>query len=287
MNIIKVTAERRMFPRRSSNMSISNLLNQKLDQRKKGNDCTFNGYLEDYLNLADDLDPVLRKAFEGIFEKQADIKICVNLKGAISAQAISNQIIHYKDINKLSGKPIIYPYILYLTIGDEDKAMLVVPYSAYSQIIAKGLYFCMSEPGAEFIECKNEIVAVTADSAEAIVKAFEDFLTMKAGFLQRRLDGKLFKNYDLLKETCVRASQEMAEEAQRELPAMKDREARIASYVTGWFLLKKVLYVQYMMNKQVLKDVHEGIVKKQRNQAKLNADAIQFISYSELWRLKA
>ena len=54
-----------------------------------------------------------------------------------------------------------------------------------------------------------------------------------------------------------------------------------------WFLLKKVLYVQYMVNKSILNTVHEGNVKKQRNQAKLNADEISFLSYSEMWRMQA
>ena len=39
-----------------------------------------------------------------------------------------------------------------------------------------------------------------------------------------------------------------------------------------------------MVNKDMLQNVHEGNIKKQRNQAKINADEIPFISYSELWR---
>ena len=39
-----------------------------------------------------------------------------------------------------------------------------------------------------------------------------------------------------------------------------------------------------MVNKNILNSVHEGNVKKQRNQAKLNADDILFMSYSEMWR---
>lgn len=58
----------------------------------------------------------------------------------------------------------------------------------------------------------------------------------------------------------------------------------IYSLVVRWFLLKKVVYVQYMVNKDMLQNVHEGNIKKQRNQAKINADEIPFISYSELWR---
>ena len=39
-----------------------------------------------------------------------------------------------------------------------------------------------------------------------------------------------------------------------------------------------------MVNKNILNSGHEGNVKKQRNQAKLNADEISFMSYSEMWR---
>ena len=41
-----------------------------------------------------------------------------------------------------------------------------------------------------------------------------------------------------------------------------------------------------MVNKEILNTVHEGNVKKQRNQAKLNADQIQFLSYSDMYRLQ-
>ena len=42
---------------------------------------------------------------------------------------------------------------------------------------------------------------------------------------------------------------------------------------------------QYMVNKDILNNVHEGNVKKQRNQAKLNADQVLFLSYSDMYRL--
>ena len=69
-----------------------------------------------------------------------------------------------------------------------------------------------------------------------------------------------------------------------QLREAQDKEACIYSLVVRWFLLKKVVYVQYMVNKDMLQNVHEGNIKKQRNQAKINADEIPFISYSELWR---
>ena len=73
-------------------------------------------------------------------------------------------------------------------------------------------------------------------------------------------------------------------EAFDKLKDVEDKYEMIREYIVKWFLLKKVLYVQYMLNKDFLTNVHEGNVRKQRNQAKINADEIAFISYSSLWR---
>ena len=76
----------------------------------------------------------------------------------------------------------------------------------------------------------------------------------------------------------------MHDEAFDKLKDVEDKYEMIREYIVKWFLLKKVLYVQYMLNKDFLQNVHEGNVRKQRNQAKINADEIAFISYSSLWR---
>lgn len=266
-------------------MAITAILNSKLDARNSSDDCTFNGYLEDYLNMEDTgLDSVLREAFTAIQENAVETKICVGLRSEINNDAISNQIIRYKDVFKLNGKPLIYPYTLYLTKDEQDRALLVVPYTKYGFIRAKGLYYCMTEPGSEFIDCKNEIVAICAEKAEDIIKAFENLFTQRAGALQRSIDGRHFRNYEDLKAAAIAASEEIKQEAPAVLAALEDRTGQIYENVVNWFLLKKVLYVQYMVNKNILNTVHEGNVKKQRNQAKLNADEITFMSYSEMWR---
>jgi len=69
------------------------------------------------------------------------------------------------------------------------------------------------------------------------------------------------------------------------LPKEEDRMDLIYDYVIQWFLLKKILYVQYMVNKDILKIVHKGDVRAQRHQAKLYSEMVQFISYSNLWRM--
>ncbi len=266
-------------------MAITAILESKLDVRHSGEDCTFNGYLEDYLNMEDvDLDPVLREAFTEIQAAETDTRICVGLRSEINNDAISNQIIRYKDVFKLSGKPLIYPYILYLTKEGQDRALLAVPYTQYGFIKAKGLYYCMTEPGSEFIDCKNEIVAICSDQAEAITKTFASLFTQRAGAIQRGVDGRYFRNYDELKSAAVSAAAQLKADAPAILASLEDRADQIYEYVVNWFLMKKVLYVQYMVNKNILNSVHEGNVKRQRNQAKLNADEITFMSYSEMWR---
>ena len=267
-------------------MAITAILNSKYDSSNNQDDCTFNGYLEDYLNLGETgLDPVLREAFTAIQESAVETKICVGLRSEINNDAISNQIIRYKDVFKLNGKPLIYPYILYLTKDEQDRALLVVPYTKYGFIKAKGLYYCMTEPGSEYIDSKNEIVAICSNEPATIAKTYRDMFSLRAGALQRSLDNVHFRNYDELKEAALKAAEALKAEAIRTLGSMSEKTEQIRQYVIQWFLLKKVLYVQYMVNKNILNSVHEGNVKRQRNQAKLNADEVAFLSFSEMWRI--
>ena len=147
------------------------------------------------------------------------------------------------------------------------------------------MYYCLTEPGSEFAEVKNEIVSIASESSAEIAKVFTDMFIEKAGALQRTLDKKFFTNYEELKVIALAAAEEEKQNAIDTLPALEDRTQQIYQYVVHWFLLKKVLYVQYMVNKIILKTEHDGNVKKQRNQAKINADSVVFLSYSEMWRV--
>ncbi len=268
-------------------MSVCEILSAKIDERKQGSDCTFNGYLEDYLGMEDNqLEDVLKAAFESILQEEPDAKIITNLRHEISKDAVSNQIIRYKDIFKLNSRPLVTPYIIYAEHEDgESRALLVLPYSKANYLYGKGMYYCLTEPGSEFAEVKNEIVSIASESSAEIAKVFTDMFIEKAGALQRTLDKKFFTNYEELKVIALAAAEEEKQNAIDTLPALEDRTQQIYQYVVHWFLLKKVLYVQYMVNKIILKTEHDGNVKKQRNQAKINADSVVFLSYSEMWRV--
>jgi len=269
-------------------MSIYKILSDKNDSRTNGVDSRFNGYLEDYLSTVaeDELDPVIHEAFAVIRDEDPETKICVGLRTDVNDSAISNQIIRYKDISKLSGKPIVYPYIVYGEKNGQERALIVMPAGKCNYIYAKGLYYCMTEPGSEFIDCKNEIVAVAADSAQKVSDAYASLFKTKAGALQRTLDHDVFKSYEELKAAAMEAAEAQVKECREILPELSDRTSTIYRYVVNWFLLKKVLYVQYMVNKNFLNTIHEGNVRRQRNQAKLHADDIPIVSYSEMWRMQ-
>lgn len=268
-------------------MSVCEILRAKVDERKQGNDCSFNGYLEDYLSMDNvELDGTLKEAFEMILKEEPDAKIITSLKHEISKDAVSNQIIRYKDIFKLSSRPLVTPYIIYAEHEDgESRALLILPYSKANYLYGKGMYYCLTEPGSEFTEVKNEIVSIVSESSEEIARVFSEMFVEKAGAIQRTLDKKFFANYEELKATALNAAEEEKKNAAEVLPALEDRTYQIYQYVVHWFLLKKVLYVQYMVNKTILKTEHDGNIKKQRNQAKVNADSVAFLSYSEMWRL--
>ena len=266
-------------------MAIYTILEAQKDIRHDGEDCTFNGYLEDYLEVGEELDPSLREAFTNICKQDSNVRVIVGLKSVINRDAISNQIIRYKDVFKLNGRVLNFPYILYAARDEQEKALLVVPYSRYGYIYAKGFYYCMTEPGGIMVDNKNDIVAICTDKSEKIVNVFNELFTRKAGALQRAVDREFFTGYEDLKRDAVAASYDLKDDAVRTLSVIEDKTLTIYRYIIQWFLMKKVLYVQYMVNKDILNSVHEGNIKKQRNQAKLNADEISFLSFSEMWRI--
>lgn len=263
-------------------MAVSNILNSFKDLRKDGTDCDFNGYLEDYIEIVEDAQ--LKSLFEKIFDIDPDCKICVNYRSEINRQAISNQIIRYKDAFKLQGKPIVYPYILYTAKDDQERALLLVPKQGKTYLYAKGFYFCMTEPYSVFQDYRNEIVAIGIENEEEVISAFNKLFTMRAGALQREIDRTSYSDYEQLQSDAIAEATRIKDGVIEELQALEDKQEKIIETVAKWFLLKKISYVQYMVNKDILLRNHEGNVKKQRNQAKLNSDEIPFMSYSELWR---
>ncbi|MFI3284062.1 MAG: hypothetical protein R3Y57_03150 [Erysipelotrichaceae bacterium] len=263
-------------------MAIYDFLQVVQDERKGSDASVFNGFLEDYLDTIGE-DAPHYSFFKRLFEVNEDSKIIVGYHVGINHETISNQIIRYKDVFKLKNNPLVCPFILYVEENGTQKALLLTDKEF---IYVKGLYYTMTEPNGALQDVKNEMIAMCMEDEELVVSVYERIFSERAGSLQREIDRKAFVNYEASKEEALRLSEDMKENAFTRIKEVADeeREALINGYIVKWFLLKKYLYVQYMINKEILLKVHEGNVKKQRNQAKMNADEIKFLSLSDMWR---
>ena len=251
----------------------------------------FNGFLEDYLSIIETAEgkeddyTILSQ----LFEKDHNLKICANLRLNINKDAIANQIIRYKDSFKLPKGTIKCPYVVYGSFDEHQKAIILTLGDKEEYVMAKALYYVMSEPENEYEGTRNEIIAlsVNRESVDILLDTVESFFerNRKAGIVQRELDAKLFLNYDEMYEMAKEMGAWQQEHLQKLLEESKNREKTINEIIAKWFLLKKFSYVQYMMDKNNLNRVHEGNVKKQRQVAKEKCDAIGFVSYSELWKM--
>ncbi len=271
-------------------MAIYELLSGVKDERTNNGICTFNGYLEDYLSVIEDEEAnEMVSVFQALLDKDEDLHICVNLRLNINKDAIANQIIRYKDSFKLPHGTIRCPYILYGTFAEAQKAMILTSGEKEQYILAKALYYVMSEPENEYEGTRNEIIAcnIPAVNQETALDAVDRFFWRKekAGIVQRRLDAKLFTGYEEMYETALHIASYQQEHLEELLIQSEDKEDTINQMIATWFLLKKFVYVQYMMDKNLLKLKHEGNVKHQRQAAKERCDAVGFVSYSELWKL--
>lgn len=265
-------------------MGVYQILKDVQDIRKEEGKCTFNGYLEDYLSSIEEVECQAKNVLTKMFESDSDLKICVDLHIGINQSVVSNQIIRYKDAFKLKGEPLCIPYIIYGEKQGSERALMLMNGEDDDYLLAKGMYYCMTEPFSLFAECKNDIVAMLFEDEEEVLSVFSRLFTLKAGALQREIDRVHFANYEQLKQLALDKASALKESIIPALQAAEEKEDLIVNAVIQWFLLKKVVYVYYMVNKDILTRVHENNIKKQRNQAKVNADEVPFTSYSEMWR---
>ena len=246
----------------------------------------FNGSLENYINSSYNRHEQFNGLFEELLETVPELQICANLPIEISVKAISNQIIRYKDAFKLPEHSVIVPLILYWRENEQDKAIM---FATTDYIEAKGLYYCLTEPDLEFGQCRNEILTMCLkeEYAADIKNALESMHSgsKAAGAIQRSLDRRYINNVDEMKERAVVLAKEIFDNASEQLLDMEERGPLINETIARIFLIKKALYVQYMMSKDLLANRHEGDVKKQRQFAKAYSDEVPIVSLSSLWRM--
>lgn len=257
-----------------------------LDQRRGNPHCEFNGFLEDYAALLPDNHPHL-SLFKKILEKDCDFRVLVRYRFDINHNLIANQIIRYKDIQKIPDHPFNLHYLLYGKNPEGELCgLILMDGDASAYLLAKGYFLALTEQGSVLEAMKNQCVSCYIDHPNlfnAIDKLYTD--KAKAGAIQRMLDSDVFSTYEDLLTQVHRAARRVQEEVKASIASSTARETVIYSAVVKWFLLKKMIYVHTMMNRTLLQGECENDVRRQRHIAKLNSDHVQFLMYSEMWRL--
>ena len=245
----------------------------------------YNGPLSDYIESSVNSYAQYNSFFEELKSIAEDVRVCAELPIKINHQTISNQIIRYRDAFKLPEDSLRIPLILYWKKGEAEKAILL---STTTYIEAKGYYYCLTEPNTDFSDARNEVLALVLNdnSLGDIKQAFDNLYNDKraTGAVQRSLDRKYLVDVDEMKEQCIELAKGYFDNAMEQLYDMDEKGDLINATIGKVFLIKKALYVQYMMSKEILTTRHEGDVKKQRQFAKAYADEIPIVSLSAMWR---
>ena len=267
-------------------MSITTMMDEILDLRRGSNDSDFNGYLEDYVFDLDDEYP-LKQIFSQIAQEHQNLKIIVNYRFKINKEVIANQIIRYKDAFKVPKRALVCPYIIYgKTINDRDVALIICGAAANDYLFAKGFYYSLTDQNSIFANNRNDILALSATPELLSLELIDKMLSEEKsiGALQRDLDTRLFTNNQELVTITQRISNELKEYIVTAIPGSTNKQELIYHAILKWFLLKKMIYVQTMVDKNLLRDLDNDI-KKVRQRAKENADSLIFVPLSEMWRI--
>ncbi|NLA77996.1 MAG: hypothetical protein GX845_00425 [Erysipelothrix sp.] len=267
-------------------MDLKTLLDAIPDQRSEAPRCTFNGYLEDYTNQISD-DHVLYERFKEIIQYDPTVKIIVDFNYTMNKKNVANQIIRYKDAFKIPTRYWQCPYLLYgATENRGSFAIMLGGESELDYLFMKGVYYSLTEIDALLYEYRNKILTSSSHAAFFNIDYFENVVTHKSsiGSLQKQLDRQLFEDNASLIERALTLSDQVRSDVEASY-ALENQDDAIYMAIVRWFLLKKALYVQTMID-QVLRQALDNDIKKVRTLAKQHVDRVQFIPLAIMWRSK-
>ena len=248
------------------------------EQLSIAKDCDFNGYLLDYLKIYKPAQKY-EVVFKTLVNNSENWHLIVNYHFDLNLQSAANKIIHYKDIHKLSKRAFICPFICYMKQGTMTRAIIF----ADNFIIAKGLYLSLTEKGNIFEVYRNDIIALNFLNHQLLKPILKQLWFKKAGYLQRIIDHQIYRDYEAMYADAKAYAQQITLTINRKLNICNHKDKVIATAISHWFFLKKCVYVEYMVNKDILAKQHHGDQNAQRLQAKANADQIRIVPYVKMW----
>ena len=271
-------------------MSTVQILSDVLDSRKGGKTAKFNGYLEDYLNSDGPIKEEVKEALTKVFEAYPDFRILTDFRFNVNKDAISNQIIRYKDVAKLPINYYDLAFILYGAISGRELAILVADGTRnVDYYLAKGMYYTLTEQHGLLEDSRQEVIVLTMahlDKLREVINEFNNDQRLRVAPFQRRIDKEYFSNFNDLQTQVFEFSNHLKDNVRDDMAMVKDRSVVIFRNIATWFLFKKILYVSYMSNKDFLNTKAEGNMRTHRNNAKQIVDQVPFVAFSEMWRMK-
>lgn len=196
---------------------------------------------------------------------------------------IANQIIRYKDSQKVSPSFYKGPLLLKHSSPKGDK-VLIIASDKHQYLQAKGAFLVYTEAQGILENQHNSSLVIYADHPEFMTHVQAFFNEEKsAGSLQRSIDQDAYGSFEGLIALAQREGSDLVDQVYERM-SDETKEAVIHQSIFHWFLLKKLVYVQTMMNTKLLRNECQGESKQLRHLAKAHADSIPFIMFSELWR---
>lgn len=269
-------------------MAVVDILKEVEDSRKGSNITKFNGFLEDFLSVTENEE--LKAQLQPIYEAFPDLRIATEFRFNVNKKTISNQIIRYKDVFKLPYNYFDVSMILYGAIEDREFGIVVADGTRkIDYFLSKGMYYLLTEQYAIFEDCRNEILVLTHAHFGEITEIVESLRNpnLRIGSVQRRLDRQYFHGFYDLHAYLMEFAQAIHDSAPQDMGLVRDRSVVIFRNIATWFLFKKLIYVQYMSNRDLLRDESEGDSRQHRTRAKELVDQVPYIPFSEMWRMKA
>lgn len=272
-------------------MSTIQMLSEVEDSRKGGKTAKFNGFLEDYLNSDGPIKEEVKESLQKVLDAYPDFRILTDYRFNVNRDAISNQIIRYKDVAKLPTNYYDLALILYGALNNDRELVILVADGTRNvdYFLAKGMYYTLTEQHGLLENARQEVIVVTMahlDKLLDFINEFNNDSRLRVAPFQRRLDKEYFSNFNDLHTQVNDIATQIKESVAEDLGLVKDRSLVIFRNIATWYLFKKLLYVSYMSNKDLLNNKAEGNMRQHRNNAKQLVDSLPFVAFSEMWRMK-
>lgn len=242
----------------------------------------FNGYLEDYLALNPEEGSVLDK----IQQLDPQCRVLTNYPVTVNKNLVSNKIIRYKDIYKIPQESLKVSYILYSKTFYHDAAIVIYDGSYYE---AKGCYYAMTEQGALLGPYRSRVLFLSSKDVDTLSALYEIMILNRTPIqsLQREQNRKHYgSSHEFCENATLEASHLLEWAKNSIIEEAENRENVIHEVVGRWFYLKKAVYVEYMGDSDILKNENENDIDIHRKKAKESSNKVQFMPFSELWRLE-